>query len=64
MAYICTKPNGSCASCQYYQYDVDYGAKVCYEHLYRKYENIEPGTNKKENDDDKYDEFNANNRKI
>ena len=43
MAYICTKPKGSCASCQFYQYDVDYGAKVCYEHLYRKYENIEPG---------------------
>lgn len=43
MANICTKPPGSCASCKYCQYDVDYGDKVCYKPLYCNYENIEPG---------------------
>lgn len=43
MAYICTKPKGSCKTCEYYQFDVDYGAKVCYESLYRTYDNITPG---------------------
>lgn len=30
MAYICTKPKGSCGSCPHYRYDDDYGAKACF----------------------------------
>lgn len=30
MAYICTKPKGSCPTCNHYRYDEDYGGKACF----------------------------------
>ena len=30
MAYICSKPAGSCAACSHYRYDADYGGKACF----------------------------------
>ena len=41
MANICTKPAGSCKTCRHYQYDTDYGEKVCYKSLHEELENKE-----------------------
>lgn len=30
MAIICYKPKGSCKTCDYYKFDVDYGSKCCF----------------------------------
>ena len=30
MAYICTKPKGSCPTCNHFRPDEDYGTKVCW----------------------------------
>lgn len=30
MAFICTKPKGSCRNCEHYRYDEDYGGKACF----------------------------------
>lgn len=30
MAYICTKPKGSCNSCPHYRYSNEYGEEICH----------------------------------
>ena len=30
MAYICTKPKGSCSSCSHFRYDEDYDDNACF----------------------------------
>ena len=36
MAYICTKPKGSCSKCPHYRFDEDYGNNACFAELDKK----------------------------
>ena len=40
---MCTKPKGSCKTCQFYRLDEDNGRYACFEAEERTYDNIVPG---------------------